>query len=77
MAMFAFVILLSLVRLGAIGRDVSFFPTIVACLILVISPWSEHSSFGVKVETLLVDLGIQAGELSHHESKLSIIFNIG
>src|SRR6185437_1652604 len=46
-------------------------------LFLHISPWPEHSSFGVKVKTLLVDLVIQAGELSHHESKLPIIFNIG
>ena len=77
MAMFAFVVLLSFVRLGAIGRDVAFFSTIIASFVLDISPWPEHSSFGVKVETLLVDLVIQAGELSHHESKLSIIFNIG
>ena len=77
MAMFALVVFLSLVRLGAIGRYVAFFSTIVSSFVLDISPWPEHSSFRVKVETLLVDLVIQACELSHHESKFSIIFNIG
>ena len=46
----------------------AFFSTIIASFVLDISPWPEHSSFGVKVETLLVDLVIQACELSHHES---------
>ena len=73
MAMLALVVLLSLVRLGTIWRDVTFFSTIVACFVLDIFPWPEHSSFGVKVATLLVYLVAQACELSHHESKFSII----
>src|SRR6185312_9284520 len=58
-------------------RDVTFFSTIVACFVLDIFPWPEHSSFRVKVVTLLVDLVTQACELSHHESKFSIIIIIG
>ena len=77
MAMLALVILLSFVRLGAIRGDVAFFSTIVACFVLDIFPWPEHSSFRVKVVTLLVYLIVQACELSHHESKFSIIFIIG
>ena len=76
MAMFALVVLLSFVRLGAIGRDVTFLSTIIASFVLDIFPWPEHSSLRVKVVTLLVDLVTQACELSHHESKFSIIFNI-
>ena len=68
MAMFALVVFLSLVRLGAIGRDMAFFSTIVASFVLDIFPWPEHSSFRVKVVTLLVYLVTQACELSHHES---------
>ena len=60
MAMFAFVVLLSLVRLGAIWSNMTFFSTIVAIFVLDISSCPEHSSFRVKVETLLVDLVIQA-----------------
>ena len=75
--MFALVVLLSLVRLGTIGRDVTFFSTILACFVLDILPWPEHSSFGVKVVTLLVYLVAQACELSHHESKFPIFFIIG
>jgi len=74
--MLALVVLISFVRLWAIWTDVTFFPTIIANFVLDIH-WPEHSPFRVKVETLLVDLVIQAGELSHHKSKLSIIFNIG
>ena len=76
MAMLALVVLLSFVRLGAIWSNVTFFSTIVAIFVLDISPWPEHSSFRVKVETLIVDLIIQACELSHHESKFSIFFFI-
>ena len=76
MAMLALVVLLSLVRLGAIWRDVSFFCTIIASFVLDIFPWPEHSSFRVKVVTLLVYLVAQACELSHHESKFSIFFII-
>ena len=76
MAMLALVILVSFVRLGTIWTDVTFFSTIIANFVLDIH-WPEHSLFRVKVEPLFVDLVIQAGELSHHKSKLSITFNIG
>ena len=65
MAMLALVILVSFVRLGAIWTDVTFFSIIVANFVLDIH-WPEHSLFRVKVETLLIDLVIQACELSHH-----------
>jgi len=76
MAMLALALILSLVGLGAIWRDVSFFSIIVVCFVLVVSSWSEYPSFGVKVVTLLVDLVAQACEISHHESKFSIIIFI-
>src|SRR6185503_7681833 len=46
--------------LGQSGEMWPFFSTIIASFVPDISPWPEHSSFGVKVETLLVDLVIQA-----------------
>jgi len=46
MAMLALALILSLVRLGAIWRDVSFFSIIVVCFVLVVSSWSEYPSFG-------------------------------
>ena len=76
MAMLALVIFVSFIRLGAIWTDVTFLSTIVVNFVLDIH-WPEHSLLRVKVEPLLVDLVIQAGELSHHKSELSIIFNIG
>ena len=57
MAILALVVLLSLVWLGAIWSNVTFFSTIVANFVLDIH-WPEHSLFRVKVETLLVDLVI-------------------
>ena len=76
MAMLALVIFVSFVRLGVIWTDVTFLSTIVVNFVLDIH-WPEHSLFRVKVKTLLIDLVIQACELSHHESKFSIIFIIG
>ena len=56
MVMLVLVVLLFLVRLGAIGRDVTFFSTIVASFAIGISPWPEHLSFRVKIVTLLLIL---------------------